>query len=815
MERSTATETDLYFLSGGGEMGALTRKYDWSKSILGSPEYWPQNLKLTLSMMLSSKFPMFLWWGDDMIQFYNDAYRPSLGNNAKHPQALGQKGEECWPEIWETIYPLIQDVRKGNATWSEDQLIPIYRNGRLEDVYWTFGYSPIFNEERKVEGILVVCTETTEKILAQKRIQESEQRFRTMAEGTDILIATSDESSNATYFNKAWSVLTGKPLSRLLEYGWVEIIHQDDRDKFLDLYKTSFANKSEWRAEFRVINADGNYSVLLAKGIPRIQTNGEFEGYISTSIDITDRKQNEDRLVKSEEETRSLVESAPFPIGVYLGKEMRIKFVNQSIIDVWGKGNDVVGKLYSEVLPELENQSIYQQLDDVYETGIPFHAKNQRVDLVVNGKLQAYYFNYSFTPLFDSTGKVYGVMNTAAETTDLNRALQRVEQSESSLRQTILQAPVAMCILKEEDLKIELANERMYELWGKTDRISGKPLFEGLPEAKNQGFEELLKGVYHTGKAYVAEGIPANLPRKHGIETVYVNMIYAPYREENGVISGILVVATDVTQQIIAHRGIEEVVAKRTKQLAEANQELQRSNAELAQFAYIASHDLQEPLRKISTFTQMLETRIMNSLDDQSKKYLSKINSASSRMNTLIRDVLSYSELVKDSQVFKDVDLNQIVENTITDYELLIEQKHAVINYKNLPVVEAIPLQMSQLVGNILGNSLKFAKKDVAPSITIHAALMTEEEKKNTNLEASKEYYKIQFSDNGIGFKEEHAEQIFNIFQRLHRKSEYEGTGIGLAMCKKIALNHHGDINAKGTSENGAVFNVYLPVKQS
>ena len=127
------------FLSGGGEMGALTREKHWATTPLGDIEYWPQSLRTTISILLSSKFPMFLWWGSELIQFYNDAYRPSLGNNGKHPHALGQRGEECWPEIWPTIKPLIDQVMAGGeSTWAEDQLIPIYRNGTLEDVYWTF-----------------------------------------------------------------------------------------------------------------------------------------------------------------------------------------------------------------------------------------------------------------------------------------------------------------------------------------------------------------------------------------------------------------------------------------------------------------------------------------------------------------------------------------------------------------------------------------------------------------------------------------------------------------------------------------------------
>src|SRR5687768_6927 len=166
--------TKYHFLEGGGELGKLTRAFDWSKTSAGPVDQWPQSLRTMVDVILHSEVPMFLWWGDDMIQFYNDAYRPSLGQYGKHPQAVGQKGEECWPEIWPIIKPLIDHVKEGGATWSTDQLISIYRNGNLEDVYWTFGYSPVRNESGEISGVLVVCNETTRKVQALRKIEESE-----------------------------------------------------------------------------------------------------------------------------------------------------------------------------------------------------------------------------------------------------------------------------------------------------------------------------------------------------------------------------------------------------------------------------------------------------------------------------------------------------------------------------------------------------------------------------------------------------------------------------------------------------------------
>ncbi len=248
--------------------------------------------------------------------------------------------------------------------------------------------------------------------------------------------------------------------------------------------------------------------------------------------------------------------------------------------------------------------------------------------------------------------------------------------------------------------------------------------------------------------------------------------------------------------------------------LSIASHELQRSNSELAQFAYLASHDLQEPIRKIVNFSQMLE-QSLGHLDLKSKNYFDKIQESASRMLALIRDLLSYSQLSKEQIIFERVDLNKVIENIENDFDLMIEQKEAVIHCSILPEIEAIPLQMEQLFSNLLSNALKYTRKDVQPVITITASLLSKGEKeKNLLLGSKTTYYKIEIRDNGIGIDQKHVNQIFEIFQRLHRQSEFAGTGIGLAMCKKIVQNHHGDIYITTTkAEEGTTFSVILPKK--
>ena len=208
----------------------------------------------------------------------------------------------------------------------------------------------------------------------------------------------------------------------------------------------------------------------------------------------------------------------------------------------------------------------------------------------------------------------------------------------------------------------------------------------------------------------------------------------------------------------------------------------------------------------------MLENSMGSKLDEQSRNYLLKINNSSARMNKLIRDVLTYSELVKENDIFSEVDLNMVVEGITTDYELLIEQKGAEIKCGKLPVIEAIPLQMSQLFGNMISNALKFTQKGISPHIVIRS---TDELDGFSGAEGFPgKFYHIHVKDNGIGFDEKYSKNIFNLFEKLHSKDDYEGSGIGLAICKKIIEKHHGYISVKTKPGAGSDFIVSLPVDQ-
>lgn len=1460
---------NLRFLSGGGEMGALTRQLDWSKTPVGPIETWPQSLRTTISIILNSRFPMFLWWGPELICFYNDAYRPSLGENGKHPNILGMPAKEAWPEIWDTINPLIDQVMSGgDSYWSEDQLIPIFRNGKIEDVYWTFSYSPVNDESDTVAGVLVTCNETTAKIktlaalktrdkelnftidavdlgiwdlnlvthkfrgnerlkkwfgagdeneielsnalnaIAEedrenvaeaiaratakgsdgiyeitytienpsdgkqirviakgrtefdeegnairfsgtleditkqseslKKLQESEKRFRntvkqapvgiTILRGEECLV----EMANQNYLelvDRKESEFVGKPLYESLpevreavepllqgvlqtgiafkteefpvtlnRFGRQEIAYfnfiyhplkEDDITTGIMVVVTEVTESvkakqrvAESEKQFRqmvmqspipmtivrgphhiieMANAvmfeqiwhrqendtigksilevfpelkEQKYEELLnrvyrsgeihreieslayVKGndglnkfyldfeyAPLFETDGRVSGIMITVNNVTEKVEARKAIESNEQRTGALLKTAPFPIGVYIGKDLIIEIANQSIIDIWGKGQDVVGKPFKKLLPEVEGQGVFEQLDQVLETGLPIHTYNKQIRIEDNGVMKHYYFNYSFNPLTDAEGKVYGVMNTAANVTDLNVAKQKIEESEKRFRNVADSAPVLIwmsglnkecyyfntawlkftgrtmeeesgngwmdgifpedlnrCVdiysssfeqkeafqmeyrlrrndgeyrwisnsgvprfttagvfegfigacmdiheqiiyqkkLKEDeerlnivinaselgtwelDLKTNTVNysERFLEIFGfnRKDTVShaelvamvhpddleirakafieayrtgvfqyisriiwkdnsihwverkGKVFYDdenkprkligtirditeekdyqqkllereekfrlladsmpqfvwtsgadgnldyfnqsvykqtGLTEEQvmNGGWIEIVhpdereenikkwQNAVMTGEEFIFEhrflnkegeyrwqlsrAIPhrdasgkikmwvgtstdiqeqkmftwqleqkveertrelaqlnealttseqryhqmvnevqeyailyinkdgvienwnkgaekikgydaeeiigqnfsvfytekdrqINLPqellekaktvgkvvqeglrrRKDG-STFWANVVISAIHDDAGNVTGFSKVTHDLTER----KAADDKIKQNAEQLELKNRELEKMNAELQSFAYISSHDLQEPLRKIQIFAARILEKEYENLSERGKDHFQRMQLSANRMQTLIQDLLTYSRTNVTDRNFVKKDINDIIEEVRADLTELIHEKQARIEVQDLCEVWMIPFQFVQMMHNLIGNALKFSREEINPVIKISCKDVKGQETGIEKLIPEKHYCQIIVEDNGIGFEGQYSDRIFEVFQRLHEKGEYSGTGIGLSIVKKIVENHNGIIVASGIPGSGARFDIFIPYK--
>jgi PAS domain S-box-containing protein len=300
------------FLAGGGEMGALTRAYDWSTSPLGSSETWPQSLRTAVRILLNTNHPMFIWWGPNLIQFYNDAYRQTMGPE-RHPSALGQGGRECWAEIWDIIGPQIEQVMSGGgATWHENQLVPVTRHGRLEQVYWTYGYSPI-DEDDGIGGVLVVCRDVTRDYLAAAALREREAELARVQQigrigGLEVDLRTGFRNRRSPEY----LLIHGLPPDAANESheDWVRRIHPEDREAVEKKFRDAIAGKAhEYTVQYRIIRpSDGETRWISVKSTIERDENGKAIRLVGAHTDVTEQVEADLALRQSEERYRKLAD---------------------------------------------------------------------------------------------------------------------------------------------------------------------------------------------------------------------------------------------------------------------------------------------------------------------------------------------------------------------------------------------------------------------------------------------------------------------------------------------------------------------------
>lgn len=491
---------------------------------------------------------------------------------------------------------------------------------------------------------------------------------------------------------------------------------------------------------------------------------------------------------------KDIVDNTPLPTAVYTGDELKIQLANPAMMQAWGKGDQIIGKKYLEVLPETQNQPFFEQALQVLKTGTAFHAKDKQVDLMVDGALRTYYFNYSFIPLFDKAGGIYAVMNTGSDVTELHLAKQQTQSAEQRLRMAVESSGMGTYEIDLATKKIKTSGN-FNAIWSIDHEIANEELIARLHPEDQALRERAHQQAQTTGKMCYEARI---LNDDGSLKWVKINGRIIT--GENGTPGTLIGIIQDIHEQ----KAFEEELKK---QVAERTQELRRSNDDLMHFAGVVSHDLKEPIRKIKTFNSILKNEYKANFSENAKKFLQKVDQSAQRMQNIIEGILAYSTLDKRSQPVEKINLDLVIENIKTDLELIINEKGAILVISELPHIEGAPILIHQLFYNLVHNALKFSKAEEPPRVIITSTIINNEE--GTGM------LEIKIKDNGIGLDPVFAEKIFDAFERLHSKDKYEGNGLGLALCRKIAQRHNGSITALGEKDNGAEFTVTLPLKQS
>lgn len=810
------------FLRGGGELGELTRNYSWSDSSIGSPDQWPITLQITVSNLLRSRFPMFLWWGDEMIQFYNDAYRPSLGIDGKHPHALGQKGKECWPEIWHIIFPLIRQVQTtGEPTWMEDQLVPIYRNGRLEDVYWTYSYSSVLNAEGVHAGILVICVETTEKVLNEKKVQQSEQTLRNLILQAPVAMCRLKGPQHVVEIaNDGMYELWGRSKEELLNKSIFEGLPEVKDQGYEELLNEVFTTGKRFSA-FGIpvtLPRDGNVEIIYINLLYEAfrEGDGTISGVMAVASDVTEQVIARRKIEESEAELQRRVEERTADLqqqqlligsildasfnGIYSLKAIRNKsgiitdfsylFANKIVANMLQLSVDeMVGRSMLELIPENKANGFFDIFCNVLNTGVPVHDETH----FVTGKLN-HWFDFIVIRIDDDT-----LVVTVQNITEKKKVSEEIQKQKVFLDTVVSNATSGLLYCQAirdlegtiRDFRVVLANEMAAKLSGFSDvkEFSSLTLNQIHERARTEEVTAVYINIVETGNPQSFEYFLSSMERWYTISVVKLG-------------DGFLTTCTDISQTKALQLQLEDAIV-----------ELKHSNQNLQEFAYAASHDLKEPARKVRLFSDRLRTRLSLKLEEQDEHYFARLETAAIRMETLIDDLLLYSEISRGSIVQEMVDLNHTIAVVQEDLELQIEEKRAKIIADPLPVIYGHKRQFQQLFQNLFANSLKYSKPGVAPEITIRYSLVPHNKIILHGMRQAQQYHVIEFNDNGIGFAQEESERIFNVFTRLHGNGHLKGTGVGLSIVKKVANNHHGDVTAESMPGVGARFTIYLPVE--
>ncbi len=497
------------------------------------------------------------------------------------------------------------------------------------------------------------------------------------------------------------------------------------------------------------------------------------------------QKTNHD-LMRQKDFNQAILDSSMSLIAVYDKHQRYISFNRECEIYLGKKATDVLGKTFPEVWPDRESSPIYRDVQKAFKGE---RVRNLQYQAISPGR----YFESQTIPLFDANNQVHSVVCIAHETTHVIEAQQALEKLNAELTvrkefaETLLDNSVDIISVLDTALKFISFNRKAAEVYAMTPDMIGKRLLDVFPTAYNsathRGLEDALKGnpVY-------------NLKHHSVLLDKFFESFFIPLKA-NDEVYAVMMIHHDVTAIHVA-----------SEKLHERNLELERSNQALEQFAYVASHDMREPLRKIRTFATMAGQSLHD--PERAVGYLGKIFSSAERMANLIQDVLNYSLINRNNEPAENVDLNAILRQVETDLELVISSKNATITYPSLPVVHGSSLQLAQLFMNLISNSLKFSV-DV-PAITITCELALNQFFPVYNYDS--DYYKISVTDNGIGFEQQYAEHVFEVFRRLHPQSEFKGTGIGLAICRRIVQHHQGVITATSEPGKGSTFTIYLPM---
>ncbi len=780
---------------------------------VGTPPHLPDNAAALQAAVMGAPIGLLILRGEDLIvELVNDTYLSIVDKTRE--RFVGKSLYESLPEVRAFVAPLFEDIFKtGNPYYGNEFEVTLHRLGKPETSFFNFVYYPLFNSHQAVDGVIVVATEVTDLVMSKFDLQEKEQKFRnivthspiamTIFRGPDFII----EMANNFLLEKIWRKKPEEVLGKKLLDVFPELLDQQFPELLRKVTSTGIAHRE--KEALAIVNSfDGSKGYYLDfEYAPLIEADGRVSGIMVTVNDVTEKVEARRRIEKAEKQYRELINT--LPVAVYTTDAAGyVNIYNQAAVDLWRRtpsiGTDRWGgsigmlSLTGQPIPREEFPTAIALREN---RAVHMEGFIQRPD----GSLRFVISNPQ--PIHDEAGATIGALNVLIDITERKKAESALKASEQQFISLTNLLPQFIWTANAEG-NMNYFSQSFFDYTRiREHEVTTLIWLELLHPEDRQPSLDAWEISKRSGKIFQAE----QRFRRFDGEYRWFSTKTTPQFDEQGKIRQWVGTATDIHDSKLLSDDLTSQIIERNKDLKLINERLLRSNSELLQFAYVASHDLQEPLRKIQTFVSRISYSESELLTAKGKDYLQRIENASHRTQQLIKDLLAYSRANATDHHFVSTNLADLVAKVIGHLQENIEEKHATVQVAPLPVLPVIPFQAEQLFTNLLVNALKFTVAGRKPEIRINMQLMGGEATGIPEADRSSMYYHISVADNGIGFDPQFRDKIFLVFQRLHGKESYEGTGIGLAICKKIVENHNGFITADASPNKGATFHIFLP----
>lgn len=628
---------------------------------------------------------------------------------------------------------------------------------------------------------------------AHQASANSENYFRQLTDTIPAIVWITDPSGYCTYLNQNWFEFTGQQEHQALGYGWLDATHPDDKQMSADIFLAANAAKKPFRIVYRLKRHDGQYRWCTDTGRPKFNAAGDYEGMIGTVVDIHDERMAAEKL-------RNITAHLQLATTASNAGTWQLDVKTQTLTwseyhkKMWGydpgQQNLVYEDWHKVIFPE-DREDAFYQVARALETREQYEAV-YRIKRAGDGVMR--WMKSLGRYDYDANGDPLVLTGITIDITEERNAIEAIRQKEQKFRLLAENLPQIIWV-SDFFGNHEYRSSRWIEYFG-TDELEHGWISSCHPQDRERAESEWNRGKQEQ-RPFQFE---VRLKDAHG-NYRWHRSVAEPITDDQGTVVKWVGAFIDIHDMKTLEDQLNTLVARRTSELA-------RSNEDLQQFAHVASHDLKEPVRKVKTFIDRLLHEFKDDLPEKAVNYLSRIDRASDRMQDMINGVLDFARIDTSRIEQQTIDFEDLLMKIREDLELVTTESKAQFIYSNLLPLKGTPILIYQLFYNLVSNSLKFIRPEVPPVVKISTQRIQLQPVDGTELRS---FIRITVEDNGIGFPNSHAEDIFKTFTRLHSRDRFEGTGLGLALCRKIVDRHGGTIVAEGVEGKGAKFTIDLP----